>query len=540
MAFNGSTGVLGQPVEQDEYGQAPALTMPQVLDNPTGADQQRQQQMALAWNAYQGKLADPLKQQQDGLNDNAKSNRLKPIVQKGASFLFPPDVAFSVAAQDKGTVAPNSGEVETGELGAQEWLGAFWKANRQQTLLNKIGINGGIFGHTFVKIVPAGDVNAAGRSQSFPRLVIVNPQNVRVETEPDDCDTVRAYIISYQTIDGASVAERRQVIERVDPDGDAAAGAFDIDATWLITDQHRGVSVNNRPWVTDKQTPWPYEFPPIFDTQNLPMPNDYWGEEDITNDLIEQAMAINFNQSNVSRILKWHASPLTWGKGIGNGSIDRSPDNIVVLQGPDAELHNLEMVSDLHSSLDYLAMLRANMDEQSRVPAVALGRQSDLPKGNLSGVALQLLFQPLLEKTTQKRGLYGPMLEMLCAAVLVLAGYADRMEDISVTVNWPQVLPQDPNADWQVAPIKMQAGVSQSTILEEAGYDPAEEQLLRSADAQGTPVVSATPSTHGVAEAHAAEALHPEANNGRTETQPPHASGSSAGVQQTPSTVQGQ
>jgi hypothetical protein len=475
--------LLGQPVQMDQIDSP--INTPNVLDNPTAEDQARAEKQALAWNVYNGKLADPLKRQKDGLNDNAKSNRLKPIVQKGASFLFPPDLTFSVGATSKRTIAPNRGLVDTGQQNAQDFLDMFWKANQQQTFLHKLATNGGVFGHAFLKVLPAQDRTMP------PRLLILNPLNVRVETDPDDCDTVTAYVIGYKTYDPNNInttTQRRQVVERVMPQGPYLKFAFgamlDGRQTWQITDQVRQGAAMNGAWVTVQQEQWPWPFPPIFDCQNLPIPNDFWGEEDITPDLIEQNMAINFNQSNIARILKWHASPLTWATGVGNGQIDRAPDNIVVLQGEGAALHNLEMSSDLASSLNFLANLRANMDEQSRVPAVALGRQDALPKGNLSGVALQLLFQPLIEKTNQKRPLYGEMLEQVCSAVLVIAGFAAAVEAIPVSTNWPQVLPQDPIAEWQVAPIKMQSGVSRTTLLEEGGYDPDEEAILREQEAK--------------------------------------------------------
>src|SRR5258707_13591247 len=107
---------------------------------------------------------------------------------------------------------------------------------------------------------------------------------------------------------------------------------------------------------------------------------------------------LNFTMSNISAILYWHAHPKTWGKGFKASQMNVAINEVLVIEAPDGTLQNLEMHSDLASSRNFSADVRSDMDEQSRVPAVALGRLESLPKGNISGVALQLLFQPLLEK----------------------------------------------------------------------------------------------------------------------------------------------
>lgn len=62
-------------------------------------------------------------------------------------------------------------------------------------------------------------------------------------------------------------------------------------------------------------------------------------------------------------------------------------------------------MSDLSSSLNFADVIRANMNEQNRVRPADLGQLADLPKGTISGVARQLLFQSLLKKTTMKRSM---------------------------------------------------------------------------------------------------------------------------------------
>ena len=69
------------------------------------------------------------------------------------------------------------------------------------------------------------------------------------------------------------------------------------------------------------------------------------------------------------------------------------------------------MQSDLTSSLAYYARLKEALHEVSRVPEVATGKLEST--GALSGVALQLLYGPLVQATEAKRLTYGEMLTEL-------------------------------------------------------------------------------------------------------------------------------
>jgi len=117
--------------------------------------------------------------------------------------------------------------------------------------------------------------------------------------------------------------------------------------------------------------------------------------------------------------------------------------------------------------LAYLDRLRQTMHEISRVPEVATGNLERA--GSLSGVALQILYQPLLEKTGTKRLLYGDMLIELNRRLLAIRGFG---ENLRTTIHWPELLPSDPMQERQAALIDKQLGVSADTILQRLGYNP--------------------------------------------------------------------
>ncbi len=387
-----------------------------------------------AWAAYFGDFRKPLKVRKGVPDDNVVVNFVRIVVDKGVAFLFGHEPRFEIS--------------ELEDTRAEEWLAEVWRRNRKMQFLQKVALNGAVCGHAFVKIVPG---------EPFPKLVNLSPEYVHVVTDPDDIDEVVRYVIQYPAV--GPQGERlviRQVIER------------DDGGRWLVTDQ---VSERDKPFVTRSEAVWPWSWPPIADCQNLPSPNEYYGIPDVEQDVIDLNDAINFVLSNMARIIRFHAHPKTWGKGFTANQLKVAVDETIVLPSPDAELHNLEMQSDLEASIRLYERLREALHEVTRVPEVATGKLDRA--GALSGVALQILYQPLLEKTRMKRMTYGELLVELNRHLLEMGGFGP---DNVTTIHWPELLPKDALAERQAALIDQQLGVSQDTILQRLGFDPELER----------------------------------------------------------------
>ncbi len=428
-------------------------------------DRDRQHQMQQAWKSYRGDLQPPLKVSANQPDDNVLTNRCAPIVDKGVSFLFGPTLKIECTQEAGGSYDD-----------MQAYIDGLWgDDDDKMTLLSQAAINGGVCGQVFLKLIPVQG------QMKYPRIVVMDPMLVRIVTAPDDCALTLAYIIEYP---GLNEVQKRQVIARVDPDNLAGvAGEWDLDDTWTITNYERRGNV--QVWhQVGPQEHWPWPFAPIFTSQNLPNPNEPWGRPDLTHDIIGMNNVLNFVQSNTSRILKFHAHPKTYAVGLSATQINIGVDDLICLPSPDSKLANLEMHSDLKSSLDFIKDLRDSMDEQSRVPSVALGRLEGLPRGNISGVALQLLFQPLMEKTIQKQRLYGRLIREVCRAALVMAGKLplEEYEDYPIELHWQELLPIDDLQAAQTALVYQQLGVSTSTLLQKLGFNPDDEAEATAAE----------------------------------------------------------
>lgn len=174
-------------------------------------------------------------------------------------------------------------------------------------------------------------------------------------------------------------------------------------------------------------------------------------------------------------------------------------DDLICLPDPSSKLEKLAAMDNFNGLLAFAANIRDDMDEQSRVPAVALGRLESLPKGNISGVALQLLFQPLIEKTVQKQRLYGKLIREITRAALVLAGLIsiEQFEDFKIDVHWQNLLPIDDLAAAQTGLLLLQLGISKSTVQQQLGYDPdseADKNVMDAARQQAMPGAQPAPS----------------------------------------------
>src|SRR5258708_6619159 len=435
------------------------------------ADRARLERIGAAWKAYEGNLEAPLKKMDREPDDNVMSNRCQPIVDRGVDFLFGEEIEISVE--------------EDGPQEAQDFLDKVWgRKEARIPLLQKHAMNGAIAGQAFIRIVPG--------PQKTYRLVAVDPSTVFVKTAPQDCETVLLYCIQYSTNEkqnGRPVQVfYREEIARIDPESnstieyeDPTAEGYDADVTCQLHHcpqiPYAAIQPKTTGWTpAGEPIIWPYPFPPLISNQNLPRPNDFWSYPHITPDLIGVNNSLNLVQSNINRVEKIYGGPILYAPGIGTTNIDTAPGRIIQLPLPENKIESVHIHSDVANALLFAENLRSDIDEQSSVPGVATGRIAAMPRGNLSGIAIELLFMPLLKKTNKKRNLYGKLIIEVSKALLVLNGLSG---DIDITIAWESPLPHDDLVSVQAGIAKLEVGVSKAEIQRELGYDPEEQAKLK-------------------------------------------------------------
>lgn len=330
---------------------------------------------------------------------------------------------------------------------ALEYLKRVWDANKQEILLHRACLSAAQAGTGYTKIIPDGVADVSGL---LPRLMVIDPEWMTIQTAPEDSEYIRSYTMRYAYVDDTGKERVRKEVTRRE-------GSNWMVEYWL---DHPGTSK----FDLEAEMIWPYPFPPVIHWQNLPTMTVY-GEPDITQDVIELQDKYNFISSNVGKIIRIHAHPYTVFKGLAKNNLDIRADNAIFLPMETQDVKNLEMQSDLASSMAYLREIRQALFDISRT--VDLDSIQD-KVGALTNFGLRVLYKDALAKINTKRELFGDALVELNRRLLVMAGIADT----SGTVIFRDMLPE--NVVEEVAALQqdLAAGlVSKETAAQRRGYD---------------------------------------------------------------------
>ncbi len=429
-----------------------------IMDAMVSEQEGRHKRIRSAQDHYDGLWGAPLARTRldPGAKDNTTVNYARKTVDTSAYYLFGREVGFEAIT---GSNQPSEADPEE-DSDEEVWLEQCWDANDKMEFLLELATGAGVAGDGFVRVLPP--IAKGG----FPRLVDLDPQNVDVVWDPADYKNILQFKIQWTGIDPDSgmPVTYRHLIDQV------------RDGKWETTEQSS--FGDSRIWSTiEGPSIWPYSFCPIFHAKNRPAPHQYYGLSDLEDDVLRINAAINFILSNINRILRAHGHPLTVIAGQASSEISRAIADVLFLPNADAKVSNVEMISDLSSSQEQLKRLHEAYHELTSIPEVTTGKLESV--GQLSGLALQILYGPLVALTTVKRTYFGTMLRKLCLALLEMGGFTTVTD---VQLQWPNILPSDRGAEANTAVALHQAGVSTDTVLSELGYNPVDEANKRSAE----------------------------------------------------------
>ncbi len=448
----------------------------EVVKQASADEEARRIEMQKAWRYYYGQMDRPLRTKPLQPDDNVMLNSAKLIVDKGVSFLFGNTLEYKVAnAKLLRIDTVYEFDIRTGKMrekkvpvyAEDEYLKQIWARNREDSLQHRLGVNGAVSGTAYLRIkIEPNMLDAEGKV--MPRIMVIAPSMVSMIWNPTDYEEVLEYRIEWNGVEPSTGRGRayRQVISR----NDEGMG-------WVIYDQH--VDTSTGQWVTDFETQWGYSFAPIFHCQNLPNPNTLFGLSDITPDVLQLIHRRNFTLSYLARIIRYHAFPKTYATGITSMTdLQVGIDEILKLP-MGSTMQNLEMLSDLTSTMETLRYLDDALFALAQIPPVALGKIDG--SGVLSGVALRIHYQPLLEKTETKRILYGEMLADVNKALLAIGGFGEYGTR-DVMLNWGELLPANTKEEAETGLIYDTLGISRRTIIEKLGFDADAEMADREAE----------------------------------------------------------
>lgn len=134
---------------------------------------------------------------------------------------------------------------------------------------------------------------------------------------------------------------------------------------------------------------------------NLPAANNQFGTSDISaiTSLSDELVQVT---NSLRKVIKYYGEPTTVVYGIRVSQLEKGANKVWSGLPEAARVETLEMKGDLKASLDYFKILKASLCELTQIPQMVLD-PGEARISNTSGLAMQLMFQPLVEKTRRRR-----------------------------------------------------------------------------------------------------------------------------------------
>jgi hypothetical protein len=213
----------------------------------------------------------------------------------------------------------------------------------------------------------------------------------------------------------------------------------------------------------------PYGFIPFIIFPNLRSPKIFWGYSDLIS-LKETQRELNRSLTQLSRILEVSGNPIAVLEGVESsedirvqpGAVWTLPENtkaylLDLLEGGGIKLH-----------VDYIELLYRVMHDITETPRAAFGGiQRDM-----SGTALEVELQSLLQRVTRKRTIRTPVYVQRNRMILELHARFNHedLTQVSHRVVWGTILPQDRNKEAHNEQLMVQSGVhSRRTAMDQMG-----------------------------------------------------------------------
>lgn len=432
---------------------------------------------------YKGDHRAQLKTKVGAQDENIVQNFTGLAVDRSVSRLFRGGVKFNL---------PEGSDAQ------QEYLDAVWDLNKKEILLYQVGLHGAVYGTAYFKICPD-EMTDPYTGKSYPRLIAVDPEIIRVKTSAHDMNDVEEYRIEYtanEMHEGRVVAVSHREITRhaseddygVDEEGE---GTKETPDTWMIEEWEQ---VGGAAWVLVEKVEWPYDFPNIIHWKNLPSLKSCYGDSDI-DDAINVQDKSNFVVSNTGKIIKFHAHPETIGTGFSVKEMqkfDAAVGSFHAIPNPDAKVFNLEMGSDLASSRAFAGDLRQSIFDISR--EVDISSMSD-KLGALTNFGLHVLYTDALDKNNTKRQLYGDALLELNRRLLVISGW-EMMDSFPGYIQWGEAMISNVIEDMQADQLALGMGIIDKETIsrkyeDRYGVDYEQIQINMAEEAARTSAASA-------------------------------------------------
>jgi len=376
-------------------------------------------------------------------------NYTKVFIDKVASYLMS-GVKFAVDAVE------DSDEARAKARKAEAALYQVYEENNLEQLDFETEIDCAILGDACYKVIWDSE-------EKRVRITAPDIQGIYAWCLGDDTSRVWRVASKYSLS-----AEEAEFLYGKKPDGKVAS------VVELWTAREFGLYLNNE---LVEQKPNPYGFIPFIIYPNLREPKQFWGISDL-NQILEPQRELNRAMSQLSRILELSGNPIAVLENVEEsadiavrpGAVWNVPEEakaylLDLLQGGGVSLH-----------IDYINLLYKILHDISESPRAAFGGS----ERDLSGVAMEIELQPLLQKVRRKRLIRTAVYNRRNELVLrLLEKY--RGEDFGqnrLRVIWSPVLPRDLVRLVTNEQVLVQTGIhSRRRAMDEVGIEDPETEF---------------------------------------------------------------
>ena len=427
-----------------------------------------------AWNFYEG-------YHWEGLDDldspQVTFNYCRAFVNKFVSFEFgkgfsvntpveiedigvtinDPKVEIDLDSDRDGLLSPEElkGEYITREKTLNDYLTQVWEDNKKDILLTEIGQTKSITGEAWVKVQYEDPEDMDDIFQEYEngriRLSIIPTQFAFPRFNDHDKDKLESLLIMYPI---RKNKETGLLFKRV------------VDTTIVYKEfwtKDEIIVYEGKDEVDRMQNP--YGFIPFVQIKNFPIAGRTRGVGDL-DDIIPLNVELNTKKSDVSEVIDYHSAPITLVYGAKIGNLEKGANKVWGGLPKDSKVENLGLQGDLIASVSYIKDVKTSMCEIGGLPESALGGASAI--SNTSGVALQYINAPIIEKTRVKRNCSTVGLERVNKMIIFLSlyhGLIEKPENITMkdflknTVKIPDTLPKDELIELQKIQQELTLGV---------------------------------------------------------------------------------
>lgn len=411
-----------------------------------------------AWNFYEG-------YHWEGVDDldtaQVTFNYCRPFVNKFVSFEFgkgfniktpveieevgvtinDPKIEINLDTNSDGVLTEEELKEEyvVTEKTQSDYLYQVWADNKRDTLLTEIGQTKSISGEAWVKTQFVSVEDMHDPFEEYPngriRLSCIPTQFVFPRFNDHDKDRLESLLIMYPI----RVSQESGLLFK-------RMSETTIVYKELWTDDE--IVVYHGKNEVDRMEN-PYGFIPFVQIKNFPIAGRTRGVGDL-DDIIPLNIELNTKKSDVSEVIDYHSAPITLVYGAKIGNLEKGANKVWGGLPKDSKVENLNLQGDLVASVNYISDVKTSMCEIAGIPETVLGGSSAI--SNTSGVALQYINLPLIERTRIKRNCSKDGLERINKMILYISlqhGLLEKPENISMKdflrndVEIPDTLPKD-------------------------------------------------------------------------------------------------